>query len=490
MAAPEEHADNPDRESQSERGWLSSLRAYLHPRVIGMFFLGFSAGLPFLLVFSTLQRWLAEEGYDPATVSAVSWLGITYSIKVFWAPVVDRVSIPFLTATLGRRRSWMVIAIVGIGIGLVGMAFSDPRTELGLLLAFGFVVAFSSATQDVALDAYRIEAVERSLQGYMAANYQFGYRVAVLVSFTGALRLAEVIDWSTTYLVMASLTLVGMATALIIQEPEVERDADAWRREERVMSFLARNQNMNPRLRAIYAWVIGAVVCPFVDFVARYGLQLALTILLFVTLYRLSDLTMASAAQKFYYDLGFTKSEVGDITKLYGLIMTLLGTFIGGLVVARFGVLKGLLIGGILVALTNLGFAVQAMVGHDILTLIAVISADNLSAGLAGTAFIAYLSSLTSPNYTATQYALFSSLMTLTGKVVAGFSGAIAESLGLKVTEGGKVLNPEAYANFFYYSGVTGLPAIALILYLLYIGHGRDTSRRPKPRSGNQAETA
>jgi len=433
-----------------------------------MLFLGFSAGLPFLLVFTTLQFWLAESGYEPATIAFFSWIGITYSIKVFWAPVVDRTPLPVLTPLLGRRRSWMLIAMIGIGVGLSCISLVDPRENLTALALAALIVAFCSATQDVALDAYRIEAVKRDLQGAMAATYQLGYRIALLAAGAGALYVAEFYSWTTAYLSMAALTLVGIVTVLIIREPQSTRDGDAWKREARVVAFVERNAHWSPRLRAAAAWFVGAVICPLTDFFQRKGV-LAVVILLFIGVFRISDISMGSMATKFYYDLGFTKTEVADVTKVFGLVMTILGAFIGGTLVARFGIMRPLVLAATLIAVTNLFFVGLAVSGHDIPMLALVITADNITGGLAGSVFIAYLSSLTSAAYTATQYALFSSIMTLPGKFIGGFSGTVAEHLGLIVEQGGRVLNPAAYANFFIYAAVIGIPSILLSLYLLWI---------------------
>ncbi len=459
MTAP---AAEPKRKS-----WRESVAAYRNGRVIGMLFLGFSAGLPFLLVFTTFQFWLAEAGYDPKTIAFVTWIGIAYSIKFFWAPVVDRLPLPFLTRSLGRRRSWLLIAMIGIAAGLIGMALSDPKQGLGTMALFALLVAFSSATQDIALDAYRIEAVDREYQGAMAATYQLGYRLAVLMAGAGALYIAEYASWFAAYATMASLTAVGIVTVLVIREPEVLRDSEAYKREERVVAFLARNAAMPARLKAVIAWFIGAVVCPFLDFFARKG-SLAIVILIFISLFRLSDITLGSMATKFYYDLGFTKTEVANITKIFGFFMTIFGAFAGGVIVARFGIMRPMVVAGILIAAGNLLFALQALHGHDLMMLTVVISADNFASGIAGSVFIAYLSSLTSAQYTATQYALFSSLMTFTGKIIGGFSGVVAQGLGLVVVDG-KVTNVTAYANFFCYSAAVGIPAILLAIYLMRV---------------------
>lgn len=415
--------------------WGEALAVYFHRRVVAMAFLGFSAGLPFLLVFSTLSAWLRRADVDLATIGFFSWIGITYSIKVFWAPVIDNTPLPWLDRLLGRRRSWMLLAQCGIVVGLVGIALTGPGSALNFLVAFGLLVAFSSATQDVVIDAYRIEAVERALQGAMAATYVFGYRVALLAAGAGALNIAGWLSWPIAYLAMAALGLVGVITTLCIREPE--RNAGAGAADDE-----GDEEN----------WFIRAVALPFTDFFKRNG-SFALVILLFIAVFRLSDITMGVMANPFYIDLGFSESQIGNITKIFGFFMTLLGAFVGGLLVARFGVLRCLLLGAVLVAATNLLFVVLASRGADISFLAVTISADNFSGGLAVSAFIAYLSGLTNRAYTATQYALFSSLMTLPGKFFGGFSGLIVEKLG--------------YADFFLYAAAIGLPAILIVLVLL-----------------------
>ncbi len=448
----------------ARRSWREAATVYLHPRVIGMIFLGFSAGLPFLLVFSTLSFWLAESGHAPKTITFFSWVGITYSIKFFWAPVIDRTPLPVLTRVLGKRRSWMLVAMVGIAVGLACLAVADPTNELGYVIGFALLVAFSSATQDVALDAYRIEAVDRDLQGAMAATYQLGYRIALLCAGAGALYIADQQSWTMAYGTMSALMLVGILTVLVIREPEVTGDIDAHLLEERVIAFLARSEHMSARRRAIIAWFIGAVVCPFVDFFSRKG-SIAVIILIFISVFRLSDVTMGSIASKFYFDLGFTKTEVAAVIKGFGLFMTILGAFLGGTLVARFGIMGPLILATVMIAGTNLFFAGLAWTGHSLVMLTATISADNITGGLAGSVFIAYLSSLTSSSYTATQYALFSSLMTLPGKIMGGWSGTIAESFGLVVVDG-RVMNPHAYDSFFFFVSAIGIPSILLSIYL------------------------
>lgn len=432
--------------------WREALLVYTQPRVIGMLFLGFSAGLPFLLVFSTLSAWLTEADVSRATIGFFSWIGITYSIKVVWAPVIDRLPFPFLTRWLGKRRGWMLAAQVGIACGLLGMAVTDPRADLTTIALFGLLVAFSSATQDVALDAYRIEALDKEYQGAMAAMYILGYRIALLVAGAGAFYIAEYSNWSLSYLVMAMLTSVGMLTVLLVSEPEHKISEATRELESYTAALISHASHLPSRLQRLQTWFSSAVVSPFVDFVARYG-KLALVILFFVGVYRISDITMGVMANPFYLDLGFSKPDIANIAKVFGFFMSISGAVAGGVLVVRYGIHRPLILGAILVAATNLLFAYMATLGPDKLWLAMVISADNFSGGLAGAAFIAYLSSLTNAAYTATQYALFSSLMTLPAKVLGGFSGVIVEAYG--------------YEWFFSYAAVLGVPAIVVAIYLM-----------------------
>lgn len=441
-------------EPGTQRGWLAALAAYKHPPVLAMLFLGFSAGLPFLLVFSTLSAWLAVEDVSRTTIGLFSWVGITYSIKIFWAPVVDRLPLPILTRVFGRRRSWMLLAQLGIGAGLFGLAISDPGTALEPIALLALLVAFSSATQDIAVDAWRIEAAPLPLQGAMAAAYQFGYRIALIVAGAGALILADAGGWSTAYLVMCACAGIGVVTTLAIWEPANYSSRSAVMLETRAVDFMQRNAHWPQTLRNVLGWLIGAVVCPFLDFFNRNGIKLALLILAFIGLFRLTDITMGVMANPFYLDMGYTLTQIGAVAKFYGIIMSMLAVLIGGVVVFRYGALPILLVSGVLVIMTNLGFAALAQFDHPgISGLILVISADNFSAGLAGTAFIAYLSGLTNTAYTATQYALFSSLFTLPGKIMAGGSGWVVDHFG--------------YTPFFLYTSALGLPALALLLLLM-----------------------
>lgn len=430
--------------------WINAILVYGKPRIVGMMFLGFSAGLPFLLVFSTLSGWLRDVGIERTTIGFISWIGITYSIKVFWAPVVDRIALPLLTSLLGKRRSWMLIAQLVIGGGLIGMALIDPTLNIELLACFALVVAFGSATQDITIDAYRIEAVDLEYQGAMAASYVFGYRVALLVAGAGAFYIAEIQSWSFAYICMAAFMAVGVTTTLIISEPQHNINENIHHLELRLEQSIGIN-NKGSLLQRLTAWFVDAVISPFVEFFQRTG-WMAVAILMLIGAYKLSDITMGVMANPFYLDQGFSKIEIANITKIFGFFMTIFGAALGGIFVIRFGVLKPLLVGAILIFLTNLLFVLLAISDASVIKLALVISADNLSGGFASSAFIAYLSSLTNKAYTATQYALFSSLMTLPAKIIGGFSGYVVDMAG--------------YPLFFLYAGMLGLPAIALVIFL------------------------
>jgi len=433
-------------------GWWRAAAVYRHPRVAAMLFLGFSAGLPFLLVFSTLSAWLRDQGVERSTIGFFGWVGIMFSIKVLWAPIVDRLPLPFLTRALGKRRSWMLVAQIGIACGVVAMAATDPVAELPRLAMLAVFVAFASATQDVAIDAWRVEAVEIERQGAMAASYIFGYRLALLVAGAGAFYIADFSTWAMAYRIMAALMIVGIITTLLVAEPE-HRVSEATREmEQRMADAIARFAHLPGPMQRAAAWFSSAVAAPFLEFFRRNG-SAALVILALVGLYKVSDLIMGIMANPFYIDLGFSKSEIATVAKVFGFAMTITGTAVGGILVARVGLMRSLLTGAVMVATTNLLFMVLARIGPDLWMLAVTISADNLSVGVSSVALIAYLSSLTNRAYTATQYALFSSLMTLPGQFIGGFSGVVVDAIG--------------YANFFIYAASAGVPAILLVLYLM-----------------------
>ncbi len=442
-----------DNENNNHKhSWKESFAVYSRPRVIGMLFLGFSAGLPFLLVFSTLSAWLTDANVSRTTIGFFSWVGIMYSVKVFWAPVVDRVPLPVLGKLLGQRRSWLLLAQIGIATGLLLLAYTTPENNLQLFALFALFVAFSSATQDVVIDAYRIESLDNEYQAAMAASYVLGYRFATLAAGAGALYIAEFINWQIAYISMAALTGVGIITTLVIREHARQLETDTLANEELLISQVEEVAHVKGLAQTITEWFVSAVISPFVDFFKSKG-QYALLILLLISTYRITDITMAVMANPFYLDLGFTKTNIADVTKIFGFFLTIIGAVLGGIMVMRYGTMRMMLVGGVLVIITNMLFALLSTMGANIVMLAAVIGADSLAGGIAISVFIAYLSSLTNKAYTATQYALFSSLMTLFPKIIAGFSGIIVDAYG--------------YFAFYIYTSLLGLPALLVILYLL-----------------------
>jgi PAT family beta-lactamase induction signal transducer AmpG len=438
-------------------GWLHAFRIYTHPRVVGMLSLGFSAGLPLLLVLGTLSFWLREAGIDRSTIGHLSWIGLAYGFKWMWSPLVDRLPLPLLTRLLGRRRAWLLLSQVSIVVALIGIASTDPLQNLTHTVFFALAVAFASATQDIALDAYRIEAVSLKLQGAMAATYQAGYRMAMILASAGALWIAAAVDpseatydyapWRTAYLAMAAFMAVGIITTLIIREPDVPVNRLISENEDRARAAIA-HLNLSARLTQMLAWLYGAMVAPFRDFIVRHGAQ-ALLILALIAVYRISDVVMGVMSNPFYVDMGYSKDEVATVSKVYGVIMTIAGAAIGGVFIVKIGIMRTLFLGAVLSAATNLLFVWLAGRGHDVTGLIFTISADNLSAGIASSAFIAYLSGLTNSAYSATQYALFSSVMLLLPKFIAGFSGDFVDAYG--------------YASFFTGTALLGLPVLVLV---------------------------
>jgi PAT family beta-lactamase induction signal transducer AmpG len=411
---------------------MTALGIYRHPRVAAMLFLGFSAGLPFALVAGTLAAWLTRAGISMSSVGMFAWVGVLYAFKFAWAPLVDQLRIPVLTRAIGRRRSWMLLAQLGVAGALLGMAALGPTDNLMLFAALAVLVAFSSATQDIAVDAWRIEAVDLDLQAAMAASYQLGYRVALLIAGGGALAIGGEFSYSLAYQAMAALMGVGMITVMLIGEPDVS------------LRYTAQQISIadDPA-----GWFNHAVVQPFADFFRRNASQ-ALVILLFIGIYRISDMVLGVMANPFYLETGFNELQIFGYVKTVGLAAVLAGAALGGVAVARYGLGAPLVFGAVILAITNLSFAGLAMLGANVPFLVLTICADNLAQGFTGTVFIAYLSGLTNVSYTATQYALFTSLMVLPGKFLSGFSGIVVEAVG--------------WVSFFVYAAATGIPAVVL----------------------------
>jgi PAT family beta-lactamase induction signal transducer AmpG len=498
--------------------WFDSLKLFCHRRVMTMLFLGFSAGIPLLLIFSSLSLWLREAGVDRAVVTYFSWAALGYSFKFVWAPLVDQLPLPLLTRMLGRRRAWMLSAQCAIACAILLMASINPQaseSSLTLMALAAVLLGFSAATQDIVIDAYRIESAEAELQAMMSATYIVGYRLAMLATGAGSLYLAEGFGstnevynyqaWQSTYSIMAAAMSVGIVTTLVIREPErnssksylettgeyarflllfvvavagfigvyvlssnIAAAAKSWLAVVFGNQILAATLIEACRLASALwiAWLLAVFlvrvrlvryemvdrtyITPIRDFFQRYGWSFAWLLLALIGLYRISDIVLGVISNVFYHDLGFDKTQIANVVFVFGILMTIVGGLVGGLLAARIGVIRILLLGGVLAAATNLLFMLLASIGNDMFWLYIIISADNLSAGIASAAFVAFLSSLTNVSFTAMQYAIFSSLMTLIPKSLGGYSGSMVNAIG--------------YPNFFLLTAVLGLPVLLLIV--------------------------
>ena len=406
------------------------------PRLALMLALGFSSGLPFLLIFSTQSVWLREVGVSRSAIGLMSYAALAFSFKFIWAPVIDRFEPPLTGAWLGRRRGWMLLAQIGVAAGLAGLAFGAPADGLAWNVGFAFVTAFAAATQDVTIDGWRIDAAPSEKQGMMSAVYQLGYRLAMLCAGAGALYVADFVSWRAAYLAMAGLMIVGVAGCLL--SPRLDGPA---------------RQSASP---------LAAFGEPLADLLRRYGPAL-IAILALVAIYRLPDFVSGVMANPLYIDLGFTKSDIATVSKLYGVWIGIAGAFGGGVAVARLGLMPTLLIGGFAASASHLTLALLAASGAQLPLLTLAVSVESFASGFAGAALIAYMSSLVSPAYAATQYALLSSLYALPGKFVGGLSGVMVDAFG--------------YVRFFIATAAIGIPVVALTLIVWRLAR---TSAPPK----------
>ena len=394
--------------------------------------LGFSSGLPYILIFSTLGVWLADVGINLSLIGFFAWIVLTYSLKFIWAPMVDNFSIPLLNK-FGFRKSWILLSQIIISFCLLLLSFINPLDSLYTFAFVAFLVAFSGSIQDIAIDAFRIELADLNQQGNLAASYQFGYRMAILVSSSFALIFASDYGWNLTYQLMALMMLIGVAGVLICPE------------------------EINTNLEKLT--LQNSILEPLKDFISRFGLYFASFLLMIVATYRLTDIVMGPMASPFYLEKGYTLKEIGYVVKVVAVIASIFGFFLGGLLVKRAGVKVTLIIGALLVLLTNLSFSIIALFDKDLYLLGIVVGADSLAAGVVGTANITFLTSLVSKRYTAVQYALLTSFMMLPGKIFSGFSGLIASFFkSLYGIEYG-------WMSFFIFTSLLTIPGLLLLLY-------------------------
>ena len=411
----------------------STLSVYFQPRLIIVFVMGFASGLPLALSSATLSFWLAEVGITLTAIGLFALVGTPYNLKFLWAPFIDRVPVPILSALLGRRRAWMLVIQLCLMASIAALGFSQPEQTPLLTAMCALSVAFFSASQDIVIDAYRIEILDSDEQGAGAAMTQAGYRLGAIVAGAGALFLAEQIDWSLVYAVMAGLVVVGMLAAIYAPDPDKRRPD--LKESQNVLGFRS------------------MVVDPFVEFFQRNSPLTAVIILAFILLYKFGDAYAGVMAYPFYFQTGFTKSEVATVSKIFGVIATVIGVFMGGLIVKRYGIMKSLLGCGILQMLSNLMYAAQAAVGHDVQFLYLTIGIENLSGGMGSSAFVAYLSVLCNTTYTGTQFALFTSFMAFGRTLLSASSGWVVEQTG--------------WFDFFVISTFVALPGLLLLLWMM-----------------------
>lgn len=509
--------------AMTKKSWQQAMMAYLDCRALIMLFLGFSAGMPILLIFSSLSLWLREAGVDRSVVTMFSWAALGYSFKFIWAPLIDAVPLPVLTAKMGRRRAWMLMSQIGVVLAIVLMASINPAEQslLSMMAMAAVLLGFSSATQDIVIDAYRIESAPLNMQSVLSAMYTAGYRLGMIVAGAGALYLADSFGsteavyhypaWRNTYFIMAAVMGVGILTTLLIKEPLIKEPilttepiSEPINQEIRqmgqtsdyvrlvavfvlsVMAFIMvfkLSGSLLPKVDSPlmgfllevvhlvlalglalvtgYALVQAKLVDkqvafatwiePVLDFFRRYGSQ-AMLLLALIGLYRISDIVAGVISNVFYQDMGFSKTDIATAVKLVGVVMVIVGGFLGGILAQNMRIMRAMMVGAILACVTNLLFVLLTLHPGELMYMYVAVIFDNLAAGLASAVFIAFLSALTSIRFTAVQYAIFSSLMTLLPKVLGGYSGAIVDNRG--------------YLFFFIFTFAIGIPILGLIYWV------------------------
>lgn len=510
--------------AMTKKSWQQAMMAYLDCRALIMLFLGFSAGIPILLIFSSLSLWLREAGVDRSVVTMFSWAALGYSFKFIWAPLIDAVPLPVLTAKMGRRRAWMLMSQIGVVLAIVLMASINPAEPslLSMMAMAAVLLGFSSATQDIVIDAYRIESAPLNMQSVLSAMYTAGYRLGMIVAGAGALYLADSFGsteavyhypaWRNTYFIMAAVMGVGILTTLLIKEPLIKEPLikEPILTTEPISQEIRQMRQTSDYVRLVAVFVLSVVVFimvfklsgsllpkvdsplmgfllevvhlvlalglalvtgyalvqaklvdkqvafatwiePVLDFFRRYGSQ-AMLLLALIGLYRISDIVAGVISNVFYQDMGFSKTDIATAVKLVGVVMVIVGGFLGGILAQKMRIMRAMMVGAILACVTNLLFVLLTLHPGELMYMYVAVIFDNLAAGLASAVFIAFLSALTSIRFTAVQYAIFSSLMTLLPKVLGGYSGTIVDNRG--------------YLFFFIFTFAIGIPILGLIYWV------------------------
>ncbi|MBI1201990.1 MAG: MFS transporter [Rhodopseudomonas sp.] len=443
----------------SRPSFTDTLAVYLQPRVLVVLFLGFSSGLPLALSSSTLLFWMAEVGVDLKTIGLFAMVGTPYTIKFLWAPIVDAFDVPLLARWLGRRRAWLMLTQLALMAAIVLLGANDPVKAPAMIALGALIVAAASATQDIVIDAFRVESLPENEQAAGAASYVAAYRVAMLVSSAGALFLVSGFQnlgftrqggWSASYMIMAALVLIGMVTTLLATEPKKSEAAEAAHLGE-------------PPLQRLSRTIVGA----FTDFFGREGMTIAVVVLIFVVLFKLTDALAGVMTGPFAVKLGFSRNEYAAIIKGVGFIATLAGGFAGGYVARSLPLAASLWIGGLLQAAANLAFSWQAVVGHDLAWLTVAITVENFTSAIGTVIFVAYLSALCrNPLHTATQYALLTALAAVGRTYLSAGAGYLAEATG--------------WVWFFVLCALAALPSFALLAWLQGRGHFKGLEKKPR----------
>jgi PAT family beta-lactamase induction signal transducer AmpG len=429
--------------------WIDSCRVYADRRVLALLFFGFSSGLPLALTFGTLSLWLAEAGVSKTTIGLFSLMGVPYTFKFVWSPLLDRMPIPYLTRLLGFRRAWMVFTQLALMASIACLGATKPAVHPALTAVLALAVAFWSASQDIVIDAYRVEILEERQYGAGAAMIVMGYRLGMLVSGAGALYLATFIDWFATYGLMAALMVLGIVTVLVNPEPQVQKSLESVGQEARIAAYLETRPHLQGKKARAVAWLYGAVIGPFAEFMGRKGW---LAVLMFILFYKFGDVLAGVMGNLFFVELGFTKIQIANISKLFGLAATIVGGVVGGVMVNRIGIVKSLILCGILQMVSNLMFGILAVAGNDIPLLALTIAVENLSGGMGTAAFVAYLSRLCNVAYTATQYALLTSFMAFGRTLLSSCGGWLADHMD--------------WLSFFVLTTGAAVPGLLLLIWI------------------------
>jgi PAT family beta-lactamase induction signal transducer AmpG len=435
---------------RDQGGWWNAAAVYRDRRVLVLLFLGFASGLPFGVLAEPLVAWLIEAGVSKTEVGLIALVGLPYSLKFLIAPFIDRLPLPVLTRMFGRRRAWALLAQALLITALILLGGTEPSSNLGNTAALALATAFASASQDVVLDAYRVESLTQRQLAAGAATMVFGWRVGQMAAGAGGLLLAEVLPWPAVFAIMAGLILVGVIGILVSPEPPVRPEAPRFVNEGAAAAVTRRYPWLPPRLADALVWLYDACACPLLEFLTRPGW---LAILSFIMLYKFGDAVLAVMKVPFFLEIGFSKADIAEIVKLFGFAATILGGFIGGIVVARLGMMNGLLFCGVLMAASNLVFLAQAAAGADLAVLAVTISVENITTGMGTTAFVAYMSSLCNVAYTATQYALLTSLMAMSRTVLSSGAGWLADQL--------------SWPMFFIVTTLAAVPGLVLLMWMM-----------------------